>query len=61
MYGNPSTLNDLHKLHALCQVHNSFIQNKIGSGFDISCAIFGSQFFQRNYLIKNETIDFLLA
>ena len=32
-------------LHCLCQAHNSFMQDKIGSGFDIQCAVYGSQIF----------------
>lgn len=32
----------LAQLHFLCQAHNSFMQDKIGSGFDIQCAIYGS-------------------
>jgi len=34
-------------LHILCQVANSIAQNKIGSGFDISSAIFGNQVYSR--------------
>ena len=28
--------------HALCQVLNAFIQDKVGSGFDIAASIYGS-------------------
>lgn len=32
-------------LHFACQLANSRAQKKIGSGFDISCALFGSQIY----------------
>ena len=35
-------------LHLLCQAHNSFMQDKIGSGFDIQAAVYGSQVFKRS-------------
>jgi len=33
--------------HALCQVLNAFIQDKVGSGFDIAASIYGSQVYRR--------------
>jgi phosphomevalonate kinase len=38
---------ELRHLHIVCQVVNACIQNKIGSGFDIACALYGSQVFSR--------------
>ena len=37
----------MRQLHVVCQVVNAFIQNKIGSGFDIASALYGSQVFSR--------------
>jgi len=30
------------ELHAWCQILNAFIQDKVGSGFDIAAALYGS-------------------
>jgi len=35
------------EFHAHCQVLNAFIANKIGSGFDIACSVYGSQIYKR--------------
>jgi len=35
------------EFHALCQILNAFIQDKVGSGFDIAAAIHGSQVYRR--------------
>jgi len=43
-------------LHLLCQVANSLAQNKIGSGFDISAAIFGNQVYSRFPVKEVETL-----
>jgi phosphomevalonate kinase len=34
-------------LHAHAQLLNAVIQSKIGSGFDISAALYGTQFYRR--------------
>lgn len=44
---NRSKKDDLAILHILCQTANAIAQNKIGSGFDISAAIFGNQVYTR--------------
>jgi phosphomevalonate kinase len=40
-------INNLNLIHNASQVCHSIVQGKIGSGFDISCAIFGSQVYSR--------------
>ena len=34
-------------MHTSCQIVNAYLQNKIGSGFDIACALYGSQLYRR--------------
>ena len=52
---------NLNRIHILCQITNAFIQNKIGSGFDIACAIFGSQIYRRftNKLEIMDLVDYI--
>ena len=38
---------NLSEMHVFAQCLNAFIQNKIGSGFDIACAVNGSQVYRR--------------
>lgn len=38
---------NLERIHIYSQLVNAFVQNKIGSGFDIACAIYGSQIYRR--------------
>ena len=45
-----SSLNDNHGLtiiHNLCQFCHSLAQGKIGSGFDVSSAVFGTHIYKR--------------
>ena len=35
------------EFHCQCQILNAFIQNKVGSGFDIAASIYGSQIYRR--------------
>ena len=44
---NLLTEEDLHRLNLICQLTNSIAQNKVGSGFDITSAIFGNIIFRR--------------
>jgi len=52
---------NLEMIHLICQISNAFIQNKIGSGFDIACAIYGSQVYRRftNKTLIMELVDFI--
>lgn len=52
---------NLEMIHLICQISNAFIQNKIGSGFDIACAIYGSQIYRRftNKTLIMELVDFI--
>jgi len=34
-------------VHMHSQVLNAFVQEKVGSGFDIACSVYGSQLYQR--------------
>jgi phosphomevalonate kinase len=43
---------DLEGLHRDAQLLNAFVQEKVGSGFDISCSVYGSQLYRR---FKNVT------
>mmetsp|Transcript_3920 Transcript_3920/g.3711 ORF Transcript_3920/g.3711 Transcript_3920/m.3711 type:complete len:148 (-) Transcript_3920:220-663(-) len=55
-------ISDERILHFICQLANSRAQKKIGSGFDIAAALFGSQLYtiKQSDLLKsllNETIN----
>lgn len=43
----PLTLHDFRLVHNLTQYAHCFSQGKIGSGFDVSAAVYGSQIYQR--------------
>ncbi len=45
-------------LHAYCQLLNAYIQDKIGSGFDIAASLYGTQVYRRFTNVKEMT-DFL--
>lgn len=34
-------------IHIYAQVLNAFVQEKVGSGFDIACSVYGSQIYSR--------------
>ena len=34
-------------VHRDAQLLNAFVQEKVGSGFDIACSVYGSQVYQR--------------
>ena len=38
---------DKEYLHGLCQIANAFVQQKVGSGFDIAAALYGSILYKR--------------
>jgi phosphomevalonate kinase len=44
---NPALVDNMTKVHVLAQLSNAIAQNKIGSGFDISASVFGSQVYTR--------------
>jgi len=37
----------LRKIHIFSQILNAFVQEKVGSGFDIGCSVYGSQIYKR--------------
>ena len=41
-YSSPDCEQQLTRLHVYSQILNAFVQEKIGSGFDIACAVYGS-------------------
>ena len=49
------------EFHCACQILNAFIQNKVGSGFDIAASIYGSQIYRRfsNTKDLSDVITFL--
>ena len=51
------------EFHCSCQILNAFIQNKVGSGFDIAASIYGSQIYRRfsNTQDLSDVITFLNA
>ena len=34
-------------IHIYAQILNAFVQEKVGSGFDIACSVYGSQIYKR--------------
>ena len=42
-------------VHKHSQVLNAFVQEKVGSGFDIACSVYGSQSYQRFTNVDNLT------
>ena len=38
---------NLDLVHRDAQLLNAFVQEKVGSGFDIACSVYGSQVYQR--------------
>lgn len=50
----------MQRVHNLAQLHNSYLSQKVGSGFDIATCVFGSQIFERSASLKSN-IESLLA
>ena len=46
---------DLNEIHLHSQVLNAFVQEKVGSGFDIACSVYGSQTYSRFTNVKELT------
>ena len=42
-------------MHRDAQLLNAFVQEKVGSGFDIACSVYGSQVYQRFTNVKELT------
>ena len=38
---------NLRSIHIFSQILNAFVQEKVGSGFDIGCSVYGSQIYKR--------------
>jgi phosphomevalonate kinase len=52
------------EFHCHCQLLNAFLQNKVGSGFDIAASIYGSQLFRRfsnTDILKERLVPFLTS
>ncbi|CDW80405.1 phosphomevalonate kinase [Stylonychia lemnae] len=54
---------DLKLLHIYSQILNAFVQEKVGSGFDIACSIYGSQIYRRFTNVKdlNDIVQKLMS
>jgi phosphomevalonate kinase len=48
---------DLELVHRLAQYCHSLAQGKLGSGFDVCAAVFGSQIYQR---FSTTALDYLM-
>jgi phosphomevalonate kinase len=46
---------NLELVHRDAQLLNAFVQEKVGSGFDIACSVYGSQVYQRFTNVKELT------
>lgn len=50
-----NTEKNLDLVHRDAQLLNAFVQEKVGSGFDIACSVYGSQVYQRFTNVKELT------